>query len=76
MSFAMEELMKPWVHYIPLKEDLSNAEEMMCWITHNDEKARRIAERGKLFIHDLLFHADSVADHDYIQTEILERYMQ
>lgn len=74
-SFAMEEYLKPWVHYVPLKSDISNAEEMIRWIVENDEKARLISERATLFMHDLLFHEKSAAENEFIQEEILERYM-
>ena len=55
-SFLMEELLEPWVHYVPLKSDLSDVEEKMKWIIEHDKTARRIAGRATLFIHDLLFH--------------------
>jgi hypothetical protein len=73
-SFAMEELLIPWVHYIPLMQDGSDAEERMRWVVENDAEARKISERATLFIHDLLFHEDSVRDNMNVEKEILRRY--
>lgn len=42
--------MKPWVHYIPVKQDLSDAKELIEFAKANDEVARAIAERGRKFI--------------------------
>jgi hypothetical protein len=33
----------PWVHYIPIKNDLSDLLEMIAWLKENDERAFEIA---------------------------------
>lgn len=75
-SWAMEELLEPWVHYIPLNQDATDVEEKMEWIISHDIEARRIAERGSLWIEDLVFHPDSAEDDRWIQEEIIRRYRQ
>ena len=70
----MEELLEPWVHYIPMKRDGSDAEEMARWVLANDDEAQRIAERATLFMHDMLYHPDAARDHRAIKVEILRRY--
>jgi hypothetical protein len=72
-SWAMEELLEPWVHYIPLNDDLSDVEEQMQWILDHDHEAQQIAYRGKLWIHDLVFHPDSEEDESLIFDEIIRR---
>ena len=42
-------VLKPWVHYIPLKEDLSDLFEKLNWAIQNDQAAQTIAENGRLF---------------------------
>ena len=74
-SWAMEEMLEPWVHYIPLNRDLSDVEENMQWVLDNEEQAQRIAERGSLWIQDLVFHPDASIDDQWIQEEILRRYL-
>jgi len=73
-SWAMEELLEPWVHYIPLAEDLSDVEEKMKWVLDHDQEAQAIAHRGKLWISDLVFHPDAVQDEKEIFDDILRRY--
>jgi Glycosyl transferase family 90 len=74
-SWAMEELLEPWVHYVPLSDDLSDVEEKMQWIIDHDEEAQQIAFRGKLWIHDLVFHPDASTDEPLIFDDILRRTM-
>lgn len=73
-SWAMEELLEPWVHYIPLKEDLSDVEVMVQWMLDHQAEARRISHRASLWIKDLVFHPDSEIDDLAIYQEILKRY--
>jgi hypothetical protein len=73
-SWAMEELLEPWQHYIPLADDLSDVEEKMQWVVDNDVEAQEIAQRGRLWISDLVFHPDADRDEANIFREIFERY--
>jgi hypothetical protein len=73
-SWAMEELLEPWVHYIPLDEELSDVEEKMQWVLDNDKQAQLIAQRGTLWIQDLVLHPDASNDDKKIQEEIIRRY--
>jgi hypothetical protein len=73
-SWAMEELLEPWVHYIPIDKDLTDIEEKTQWILNNDAAARRISERATLWIEDLFFHSDSQREEDLIQEKIMRRY--
>jgi hypothetical protein len=73
-SWAMEELLEPWVHYVPLDEFATNIEERMQWILENDKEAQRIAERATLWMEDLVFHPDAAEDDRLIQEEIMRRY--
>ncbi|XP_013398028.1 protein O-glucosyltransferase 1 isoform X1 [Lingula anatina] len=46
--------MKPWVHYIPVKQDLSDVQELLEFAQANDDVVREIAKRGRQFIWDHL----------------------
>lgn len=50
--------LKPWVHYIPVDDDLGNVEELLNFAKENDEVVRKIAERGRKFIKDHLTMSD------------------
>lgn len=75
-SFAMEEWLEPWTHYVPLKSDLSDAEEKIRWVMEHDEEARKISERATLFIHDLLFHPESEVENKKIKKKLLRHYFR
>lgn len=70
----MEEILEPWVHYVPLDADGSNAEERVQWIADNDDKARMIAERATLFMYDLVFHPEADREDLEVKSEIMRRY--
>lgn len=42
--------MKPWVHYIPVENNLSDVRELLEFVEENDSIAAEIAERGFEFI--------------------------
>ncbi len=44
LEFFYDELL-PWVHYIPVKPDLSDARELLEFAIENDQIAKEIAER-------------------------------
>ncbi|XP_029433698.1 protein O-glucosyltransferase 1 [Rhinatrema bivittatum] len=46
--------LKPWVHFIPVKQDLSDLRELLQFVKENDKTAQEIAERGHQFITDHL----------------------
>ncbi|XP_034647928.1 protein O-glucosyltransferase 1 [Trachemys scripta elegans] len=46
--------LKPWVHYIPVKPDLSDVRELLQFVKENDDLAQEISERGHQFIMDHL----------------------
>jgi hypothetical protein len=37
----------PWVHFVPVKHDLSDLIEKIEWLINNDEKAEEIANNGR-----------------------------
>lgn len=41
--------MEPYVHYIPLQEDLSDLEEVMEWVRDHPKEVKTIAKQGEQF---------------------------
>ena len=50
--------LKPWVHYIPLKRDMSDLVEKVKWVLANDGKAKKIAEQSTKFVKENLMMED------------------
>lgn len=48
------ELLKPFIHYIPIKYDLSDLEEKIIWCRNNDEKCKLIVQNAKQLYNDYL----------------------
>jgi hypothetical protein len=75
-SWAMEELLVPYVHYIPLYDNLTNVEEQVKWMIEHDKEAEQIAYNGKLWMMDLVYHTDVKKDTEEIIDETFRRYMK
>ncbi|KAL7557412.1 hypothetical protein ACA910_016633 [Epithemia clementina (nom. ined.)] len=73
-SWAMEERLEPWIHYVPLRDDLSDVEERLTWVLTHKQEAARIVRRATLWILDLLFHPDAERDEKQVFTQMLQRY--
>jgi Glycosyl transferase family 90 len=73
-SWAMEELLEPYIHFVPIQHDLSDLHDTVQWILNNPIQAQYIALRGSLWIYDLFFHTNSIDDEQYVQDRILQRY--
>ena len=48
------DMLIPWVHYVPIKTDLSDLCEKIQWAKDNDDKARIIAENAHEFVRNQL----------------------
>lgn len=55
-------LLKPYIHYVPLKADLSDVYEKIVWCKQNDDACKKIAENARLFYLQVL-SKDGVLDH-------------
>lgn len=73
-SWSMEELLEPWVHYIPINRDLSDVEEKVLWMLQHQAESQRISHRSTLFLLDLFYHPDAMKDNRKINAEVLRRY--
>ena len=73
-SWFMEDLLEPYVHFIPIESDYSNIVEQVQWCESNLKDARRISERATLFVHDMFFHRSSDFDNSEVKFEMMDRY--
>lgn len=54
VSWAMEDMLEPFIHYIPIKDDFSDVGEMIEWANNNQEKCETIANNASIFIEQFL----------------------
>ena len=63
------DMLKPYVHYVPVAWDLSNLNEIIRWCKENDEQCKKIAENARIF-YDKFLSRDSILD--YMQKLIID----
>lgn len=56
------EYIQPFIHYIPIKYDLTDLDYWIEWVNENDEKAQEIAKNAK-YIADICFTNNFQKDH-------------
>lgn len=61
---------KPWVHYIPVKPDLSDLLKKVDWVKNHDQDAKKIADRSTKFVQNNLM----MPYVDYYIVKLLTRY--
>jgi hypothetical protein len=61
--------LKPFVHYIPIREDLGDLIEKIKWARENDEKVKQIAIRGQQFALDNLLYEQVMEQYLFILNE-------
>lgn len=62
--------LEPYVHYIPVKNDMSDLLEKMAWAKENEPLAKQIAQNGQRFAKEYLLYEDC---YRYL-TLVLEKY--
>jgi hypothetical protein len=62
-------LLKPYVHYIPIKKDLSDLVEKIKWCRKNDDQCKNIAQNAKIF-YDKYIQKDGILD--YLQKTLID----
>ncbi len=76
VSWAMEDLLVPFVHYIPLSNDYSNLLEMVEWANEHDEACQEISQRATEFIKHLWMSEQAKKDTEYLKKELVTLYVK
>jgi hypothetical protein len=74
VSWAMEDHLIPYYHYIPLANDLSDLEEKIQWARKNDEACQEIARHATEYIEDLWMSDKAKSDNEEILSRLVHRY--
>ena len=54
VSWAMEDKLKPYIHYIPIKDDFSDCIEQISWCENNQDKCNEIIKNANNYIEQFL----------------------
>lgn len=71
-SWLMEFRLRPYVHYVPLKDDLSDIEEQINWCNNNYERCLDIINRSKTYMEQFL----NLKKEEKIRKKIFIRYFE
>jgi hypothetical protein len=58
--------LKEWIHYVPIKNDLSDLNQKIEWCISNDDKCKVIVENARNFVIEKIF------DKEYVNNKIVE----
>ena len=72
ISWAMEDKLLPYIHYIPVKSDYSDLEEVFNWALKHQADCIKISKNAKAFIEPFL---DEEKEQE-IHRRIIKRYIQ
>ena len=76
VSFLMEDLLVPFVHYIPVNDDFSNIIEMVHWARKHDRKCKWIAEQATLYIQRLWMSKRAKKENAAVKGYIADAYQR
>jgi len=74
-TWAMEDVLVPFVHYIPLANDYSNLLQMIKWANEHDEACQEISQRATEFIEHLWMSEQAKEDTKYLQKALVTSYV-
>lgn len=66
-GWLMEGLLEPYVHYVPLKDDFSDLEDIIKWCINNDDKCKDIAINSTKWMSQFLDNDKELRLHNYIK---------
>lgn len=64
----------PWQHYVPIKKDLSDLQDKLDWLKHNEQKARQIAKSSEDFAFQTLFESELSDSVDLIKKNLITNH--
>ena len=68
-SWAMEDTLVPWVHYIPVAQDFSDLELKATWCLDNADACEEIGLNGRCYMQQFVDEANEAA----LERGVLER---
>lgn len=69
-SWLMEGLLKPYVHFIPLDDNLNNLHDVLKWASKNDSYCKDIADNGRVYMEQF---SDAQSELE-LQRDIIKKY--
>jgi len=74
-TWAMEDLLLPFVHYVPLADDLSNMLEMIQWAEQHEKACQEISKRATEFMEHLWLDEQAQIDNAHLKQKLATAYV-
>lgn len=74
-TWAMEDLLLPFVHYIPLEHDYSNLLEMLEWAEQHQEACQEISKRATDYVKRIWLSKQAQIDYDILRKRLATAYV-
>lgn len=74
VSWAMEDKLVPYVHYIPIREDLSDLPSQLEWAMQHDVECQKISRYATQYMMDLYVSEQAQVTNQRLQLKIGKRY--
>mmetsp|Transcript_12083 Transcript_12083/g.34619 ORF Transcript_12083/g.34619 Transcript_12083/m.34619 type:complete len:96 (+) Transcript_12083:3-290(+) len=74
VSWAMEEKLIPYVHYVPVRSDLSNLQSQLEWARSHDEECHSIMLHSRDYMEKLVTSPQAQRETQEILDQIAHRY--
>ena len=73
-SWAMEDKLIPFIHYVPIAQDLSNLLEMIEWAKENDDIVQLISQKSTEYMEHLYVSDQAKLDHQELIVKLAKAY--
>ena len=74
-SWAMEDHLVPFVHYVPIAQDLSNLLEMIAWAKENDDIVQLISHKSIEYMERLYVSDQAKLDQQELTVKLSNAYV-
>ena len=76
-SWFMEDKLHPFVHFIPLRRNLTDLDDVISWCQDpaNSDTILKVRDASTLYVHDFFFHPGAERDNQKIKTFLIEKYL-
>lgn len=73
-SWAMEDKLIPFIHYVPVAQDLSNLLEMIEWAKENDDIVQLISQKSTEYMEHLYVSDQAKLHHKELIVKLAKAY--
>lgn len=74
VSWLMEDNLRPWVHYVPVKQDFSDLERQALWCLEHEPECEKIGLNGRCYMQQFLDRESERKIQNSVMTSVYKLY--